>query len=131
MAPPVEDAPKNPGGRPSLYKPEYCERVIELGEKGFSQCEIAVALGHPRTTMRSWADQHEDFAKALAYAKECEQAWWENVGRASLGADRFQAQVWKKSMESRFKDDYTDRKELGGLGGGAIVINITSDDDAL
>lgn len=99
------------GGRPSDYKTEYCERVIELGRAGKSPVQIAVALGVPRTTMLSWADKHEEFSTALMLAKECEQDWWESQGQQSLTADRFNATVWTKSMQARFREDYTEHKK--------------------
>lgn len=98
-----------PAGRPSTYKPEYCDAVIQYGKQGKSQVQIAVALGIPRSTMHSWAEQHEEFSAALTRAKECEQDWWENAGQTGLTADKFNSAVWSKSMSARFRDDYTDR----------------------
>lgn len=97
-------------GRPTKYKPEYCEEVIELGRAGKSQVQIAVALNIPRTTLLSWADQHEEFSTALTCAKECEQSWWEDKGQYGLDADKFNSAVWSKSMSARFRDEYTDRQ---------------------
>ncbi|MDW9762160.1 helix-turn-helix domain-containing protein [Sinorhizobium meliloti] len=113
-----------PAGRPSTYDPAYCERVIELGGEGKSQVQIAVALGVARTTMLSWAEQHEEFSTALTRAKEREQDWWETTGQSGLFLDKFNAAVWKKSMEARFRDDYTERKELEHSG---QVVTIAQD----
>jgi hypothetical protein len=104
-----------PAGRPSTYKPEYCEKVIELGRDGKSPTQIAVAIGVSRSTMLSWADQHLEFSAALTRAKECEQAWWEDTGQTGLRADKFNSAVWAKSMSARFRDDYTERRELAGV----------------
>jgi len=105
-----------PAGRPSLYKPEYCEQVIELGKAGKSQVQIAVALNIPRSTMHSWAKEHEEFSAALTRAKECEQDWWENTGQKGLTADKFNSAVWSKSMSARFREEYTDRVEQNHSG---------------
>ena len=107
-------------GRPSKYKPEYCDRVIQLGAEGMSQVQIAVELGVGRTTMLSWCDQHSEFKEALSFAKDLEQAFWEQIGKDALYADKFQYGVWKKSMESRFKQDYTERQEVSGPDGRPI-----------
>lgn len=104
-----------PAGRPSSYDPAYCEKVVELGKDGKSPTQIAVSLGVPRTTMLSWADQHLEFSTALTRAKECEQAWWEDQGQKGLTADKFNSAVWAKSVSARFRDDYTDRRELAGV----------------
>jgi len=101
-----------PGGRPSKYDPAHCERVIELGREGKSQCEIACALDVDPKSLRDWAAAHEAFSLALTRAKALEQAWWEQIGRQALFADKFQAVVWKTSMQARFRDDYTERKHV-------------------
>jgi transposase-like protein len=118
-------------GRPSKYKPEFCEQAIELGKLGKSPTQIACAFEVDRATLYRWAEEYEDFRTALTRAKAEEQNWWETTGMAALTADKFQAAVWKKSMEARFRDDYTERKELGGAGGGAIKVLISEDDAAL
>lgn len=100
-----------PVGRPSDYDPAYCEQVIDLGKEGKSPVQIAVALGVPRTTMLSWAEQHDEFSTALTRAKEHEQGWWENAGQTGLVTPGFNASVWSKSMQARFRDDYTERSE--------------------
>lgn len=53
-------------------------------------------------------------------AKIHEQAWWERAGKAGMIADRFNATVWAKSVSARFKDDYSERREVTGAGGGPI-----------
>jgi hypothetical protein len=100
------------GGRPSTYDPAYCEQVIELGRQGKSQVQISGAIDVPRTTMLSWAEQHPEFSTALTRAKELEQEWWENAGQNGIFLDKFNATVWKTSMAARFRDDYTERKEV-------------------
>lgn len=125
MAPPKgnKNAVGNNGGRPSKYDPAYCERVIELGKEGKSLVQIAVALDMPKSTLQSWADQHIEFSAALTRAKQCEQAWWENKGQEGLTADKFNSAVWSKSMSARFREDYTERRELAGVPDQPIEVN--------
>jgi hypothetical protein len=117
-----KDLTKRPVGRPSLYKPEYCEKVIELGRKGCSPAEIASDLDVDRATLKNWADENPEFFAALTRAKIHEQAWWEKAGKAGMIADRFNAQVWTKSVAARFREDYTERKELTGADGGPVAV---------
>jgi hypothetical protein len=114
----------NTRGRPSTYDPMYCDMVLRLGAEGKSPEQIAAEIGVPRTTMLSWADTNPDFSTALTRAKELEQAWWENVGQSALFADRFQASVWSKSMQARFREKYTDKviQEQTGANGGPIEV---------
>ena len=101
---------KRPVGRPSLYRPEYCEKVIELGRLGCSPAEIASDLDVDRATLIRWTDEHEEFRTALTRAKIHEQAWWEKAGKAGMVADKFNAAVWTKSVSARFRDDYCERQ---------------------
>lgn len=118
----VKKVEKRPRGRPSKYRPEYCERVLEMAKEGLGWADYAAEFEIDRTTLYDWAEQHEDFSTALKRAKVLEQKWWENAGRTGLFADRFTALVWKTSMQARFRDDYTERKvqEVTGANGGAI-----------
>lgn len=113
---------KRPIGRPSLYKPEFCEQVIALGSEGHSLTATAALLGFPKATLQGWAQTHEDFAAALTRAMELSQLWWEEQGRRALYSDKFQSVVWKTSMAARFREDYTERKEMTGVGGGPIQL---------
>ena len=37
-------------------------------------------------------------------------------------ADKFNAQVWSKSVSARFRNDYTERKEVTGADGGPLAV---------
>ena len=105
--------PKGPGGRPSLYKPEYCDRVIELGREGMSVVEMAAEIGVSRSTLEeAWPAAHEEFSEAFARARELSQAWWERQGRVGLTAERFNAQVYSRSMAARFPKDWRESKNV-------------------
>lgn len=73
---------------------------------------IAAAFNVDRATLYKWAADYPDFSTALARAKAYEQEWWENTGQKKLGAKHFQAQVWRTSMSARFKDDYTEARNV-------------------
>ena len=107
-----------PAGLPSDYDPAYCERVIELGKQGKSKAQMAAAFDVSRQTIDNWAESHPDFLEALSRAMAHCQAWWEEQGQSGLITPGFNAAVWKKSMEARFRDDYTERKEVTGANGG-------------
>jgi hypothetical protein len=67
---------------------------------------------------------HPEFATALRRAKAFEQDWWETAGSSNLTADRFQQQVWRTSMQARFRDDYTERRAIEGPDGGPLQIAV-------
>jgi transposase len=109
-------------GRPSSYKPEYCDKIIEYGKLGHSIAQMASELDVAKATIFDWRDLHPEFATALARAQTHSQAHWESLAKTHMGDKNFNAQLWLKSVGSRFRDDYTDRKEVTGADGGPIKI---------
>jgi DNA-binding XRE family transcriptional regulator len=101
-----------PAGRPSEYDESFCARVIELGKAGKSKAQMAADFDVSRQTIDNWAEAHEEFLEALNRAMAHCQAWWEDKGQAGMEAPGFNAAVWKKSVEARFRDDYTERHEV-------------------
>lgn len=120
-------------GRPTKYKPEYCERIIALGKEGYSYAEIAADLEVDKASLYDWAAAHEDFSTALRAAKTFEQAWFEREARSNMKNRDFNANLWYRSAASRFREDYTERRvsEVSGPAGGAVKIETTSVDASL
>lgn len=111
-----------PAGRPTDYRAEYCERVVELGREGKSHAQIAAALDKARNTLYDWADVHPEFAQAMTRARDLSQAWFEDKGQGGLETPGFNASLWAKQVSARFPDDYTERqrRELTGANGGPV-----------
>jgi hypothetical protein len=124
--------PKRPGGRPSAYDPAFCEEVIELGRRGKSRAYMAAVLGVHRETLINWEGAHPEFFDAMAHARALAQAWWEDAGQNGLAADKFNAQVYSRSMAARFPDDWREKQshELSGKDGGAIPVRFEALTDA-
>ena len=126
----TETTEKRPVGRPSLYKPEYCEEVIALGKIGKSVEQIASRLGFSLRTMYEWRDVHEEFSHALTEAKEHEQAWWEDQADSYMvenkESDRLNATLWSRSMAARFPKKYREstKTEITGADGTPLLSGI-------
>lgn len=109
-----------PAGRPTTYDPAYCDEVVELGKAGKSKAQMAAHFDVSRQTIDNWAADQEEFLEALNRAMAHCQAWWETKGAEGMEKPGFNAAVWKKSVEARFREDYTERKELTGASGGPM-----------
>jgi hypothetical protein len=112
-------------GRPSLYDPSYCERVIELGREGLSVVEMAAEIGVARNTLEvNWTEEHPQFLQAFTQAKQLSQAWWERTGRTGMLTKGIDGGIWSRSMAARFPADWREVKgtELSAPGGGPISI---------
>lgn len=127
----TDDKPvKRPVGRPTKYKPEYCEKIIELGKEGKSIAQMASFFDVDKASIFRWAEDSDDFRTALARARAHSQNWWEEKAQQNLASRDFNAQLWLKSVTSRFRDDYTEKQitELSGPNGGAVQIEASSVD---
>lgn len=113
-------------GRPTKYKPEFCDVIMAVGEDGGWLSEMAEACDVHRSTMDEWAAKHSDFSEALTRAKQKAQAWFELNGRMGLFAEKFNAALWQKQMSARHPDEYTEKRknEHSGPDGGAIPTRI-------
>jgi transposase len=65
-------------GRPSLYRPEYCDDLVAFCSKGYSIGAWAGRRGIARSTVQVWAAHHEEFSVAVEMAKGAKQADWED-----------------------------------------------------
>lgn len=118
------------GGRPSDYRSEYCEQVIEFGKLGLSVAQMASRLDTSKQTLLRWVDANPEFHDAMEIARSHSQAWWEEMGQANLIMPRdsgsFQGSVWSRSMAARFPDDWRENKgvELTGKDGADLNLSV-------
>lgn len=99
-------------GRPSDYRPEMCDQVIDMGAKGYSKAQMAAELGCDRGTVDEWAKAYPEFSRSIKRAATLSLAWWEHKGM--WGMDRgigFNATSWLFSMKNRFREDYSDKTD--------------------
>jgi hypothetical protein len=75
-------------GRPSEYKPEYCEMVIQAMERGLSLTAFAGSIRVARETVYQWMQAHSEFSDAVARARGTRVLWWEQkLMRSRKGAE--------------------------------------------
>jgi hypothetical protein len=112
-----------PVGRPTKYDPSFCEEVVKMGKLGKSLAQMAAKFDVARATIDLWVRDHPEFMEALNRAKVHCQAWWEDQGQIGMVSPGFNAPVWKKAVEARFRDDYTERQQVQHSGGIQVVIS--------
>jgi transposase len=126
----TETPEKRPVGRPSLYKPEYCEEVIALGKIGKSTEAIGAILGVGTKTLYNWRDENPEFLHALELAKEFELQWWEDIAQTHMienkESDKINASIWSRSMAARFPKKYREqvKQEITGADGAPFLTGI-------
>ena len=119
-----------PVGRPSLYDPSYCDKVVELGRLGKSVEQISSNLGVSCRVMYDWRDRYPEFLRALEEAKEAEQTWWEDQAQAYMlenkDGPKLNASIWSRSMAARFPKKYREsvKQEITGENGAPLLQGI-------
>jgi hypothetical protein len=63
------DPVKHPGGRPSEYKSEYCELVIEKMSEGLSLTAFAGVIKVDKQSVYRWMSEYAEFSHAVARAR--------------------------------------------------------------
>lgn len=114
-------------GRPSKYKPEYCDAVIEHMATGASLTSFAAEVSVARSVVQAWSHQYPEFGEAVAIAKCKCIAWWEKAGRhlATTGEGNATAVVF--GLKNMGLEDWKDRREHqhSGPDGGPIASKLT------
>jgi hypothetical protein len=119
-----------PVGRPSLYDPAYCDKVVALGALGKSVEQISSNLGVSLRTMYTWRDAYPEFLHALDEAKAAEQTWWEDQAQAYMlenkDGPKLNASIWSRSMAARFPKKYREsvKQEITGENGAPLLTAI-------
>lgn len=116
-------------GRPSLYKPEYCQMLIDHMSSGLSFESFAGLIGVCRATVYNF-EKNQEFLDAKRVAFEKNRLFWEKVGIEGMfmgGKENpFNATVWVFNMKNRF--NWKDKTEVREDSKQEININIDQDD---
>jgi len=79
---------KHAGGRPSDYRPEYCEAVIACMSQGYSLTAFAGSIRQGRDTVYKWIRAHSEFGDAVSRARAARELWLERkLLRSRKGAE--------------------------------------------
>ena len=139
-------------GRPTAYKPEFCQQAMERCANGATDPELADLFGVSTRTIYRWKAQHIEFCQALKCAKEVAD---ERVERSlyhravgyeqeavkifmPAGADKpvyakYTEQIAPDTtaaifwLKNRKPDEWRDKHEFSGKDGAPLipVINLT------
>ena len=65
----VAQSDARPVGRPTEYRPEFGEQLVELMATGLSLSASAASLGFHRQRAYEWAEKHPEFADNITHAR--------------------------------------------------------------
>ncbi|QQK04772.1 terminase [Burkholderia anthina] len=105
---------------PSKFKPEFVELARNYCLLGATDVELARFFGTTDRTIRTWKQQHPEFAEALEQAKEVADAQVVGALYTNALAGNVTAQIfWLKNRQPAKWRDKIDH-EHAGKDGGAI-----------
>lgn len=106
-----------PAGRPTKYKPEMCQQVIDFMAQGYSKEATAAQIGIAKDTLYEWVKKHTEFSDAIKEGEDKSRLWWEKIGMAGMvgKVPGFNATTWIFNMKNRH--NWADKSEVSGKDG--------------
>ncbi len=111
-------------GRPTKYKPEYCQMLIDHMNGGYSFESFAGLIGVAKQTLYEWIDGNSEFLDAKEVGFEKSRLFWEKVGvdyiinqsssTAGVGSESkaINSTVYIFNLKNRFPKEWRDRQEV-------------------
>lgn len=93
--------------RPTKYKEEYKDVLLQLMREGASLEEVCLELNVCRQTLYNWFEKHPEFLDTKKKGVEFSKGWWMKQGRTQLENKDFNYTGWYMNMKNRF--NWTDR----------------------
>lgn len=89
-------------GRPTDYKPEFCELAIEYLRKGKSRTQLCSKLDIAKSTLQLWEKIHSDFSAAIERGLAHSEAKWELRGERNLKNNKYNTKMYELQVRNRF-----------------------------
>ncbi|MEE9351532.1 MAG: hypothetical protein V3U78_04675 [Thiotrichaceae bacterium] len=114
-----------PAGRPTKYRSEMCQVVIDLMSDGASKEEVCAELDITFDTLANWQkpENNLEFSEAITQGERLSRAWWLKHGRKNLENKSFNERLWFMNMKNRH--GWADKQSLETKHSGSVDGNIT------
>lgn len=109
------------GGRPSKYKPEYCEMLVKHMATGLSFESFAAVIDVSEETIHAWArpegaEFKSEFSESKRQGFSKNRIFWERAGIQGLFEDtdgpKINSSIWQTNMKNRFRKEWTDTQKI-------------------
>jgi transposase-like protein len=120
---------KHAGGRPTLYRREMCDRLVEAMAKGLSVEAAAARIGISARSLFYWQQQHPEFLQAIQEGRQKSQLWWEERALAMASGDAGNTQIVMLGLRNRSRaatgwNNDTVKLEHTGPEGGVLEVKV-------
>jgi transposase len=89
------------GGRPTKYKEEYCQQLLEHLKEGYSYKTFAALVNVNTDTLYEWERKNKKFSEAKKEGVLHSLLFWEKKGITGMTTPGFNATVWIFNMKNR------------------------------
>ena len=96
-------------GRPSKYRPEYCQSVQDYMGKGYSLTAFAGSIGIPRDTVYQWEANYPEFSYAIKSARGKRVEALERVLLEAETSPKVTSRIF--ALKNAAPDEWRDRLE--------------------
>ena len=127
--------PKRPVGRPTAYRPEMCQQLIEAMAGGHSAEAGAAKIGISARSLYGWQPLHPEFMQAVQEGRHQALLYWEQRAIAIANGKPGNAQLVTLALKNRSRaasgwHHDIQKTELTGADGGAIQTEVKTTIDA-
>lgn len=105
-------------GRPSSYRADFAQDVIEDLSDGYSLGGYAGRIGVARSTLNIWMERYPEFKEACARAAAVRQRYWEKIliHVAETGGTGSQGQIAIFGVINAGREDWKQKQEIEHTG---------------
>ena len=93
--------PKHPGGRPTAYRPEFGEMIIEAMATGLSAEAAAAKIGVSARSLFNWQKEHPEFLQSVQEGRHRALLWWETRALEMARGEPGNAQMVMLGLKNR------------------------------
>jgi len=97
-------------GRPTDYKPEYCQMLIDHMGEGYSFESFGGVISVSERVLYDWEKAHPEFLHSKEIGIQKSMVWWEQIGRSGMINEIpfFNDRIWRLNMINRFRSKWSD-----------------------
>ena len=126
---------KRPVGRPTAYRPEMCEQLIEAMAGGHSAEAGAAKIGISARSLFEWQKLHPEFLMAIQEGRHRAVLFWESLAIDVARGKPGNSQMITLALKNRSRaasgwHHDVQKTELTGADGGAIQTEVKTTIDA-
>lgn len=118
-------------GRPSSFRPEYCEQVVKHMADGYSLTAFGGSIGVCADTLTDWQARYPEFLRAVKRARAARLQFLEKRLYESESSARVTSSIFALKCTNKEEWGEVSRFEHTGKDGGSIKVEEVSDADLL